>query len=311
MLFKEKIFLANCDSVRKLNQDELWKRLRVGLVFADGIILSPNTLIDNEYIHQALLDKQIVKYLKEEGHKKLVVRGNNVHEDQSLMNYFDSLPGKYIVSSIAGSPRKSELTNDQEASLRSRIRAMDKLLTDVSAPKETVSLAENSLSSLMVQRVKDDRTLSQEQMMELQSGFGNVVSRSEAYAFADANFPQASARKLKVELIDPCYNLLFVKPKEAFVQDRIRLLEKLPKEILSAGITIKSLRREITLVKYLWKLAVIIKSFGTEELAKVLTEEALGFIEDMLKDRGFEELSRRNWFGLYEILSRKFGVEIK
>ena len=48
MLFKEKMYLSNCDSVRELSIEETRKRLLIGLVFGNGIILSPNILFDNQ-----------------------------------------------------------------------------------------------------------------------------------------------------------------------------------------------------------------------------------------------------------------------
>ena len=152
MLFKEKIFLANCDSVRKLNRDALWKRIRIGLVFADGIILSPNTLIDNEEMFDALNDKQIIKYLKEEGSGKIVVRGNNIYPEQPLMDYFNNLPNNYIISSLEGSPSKGILQKDQLRNLLNRIEKIDKFLSDISAPREHIQLTNDSLSDLLVER---------------------------------------------------------------------------------------------------------------------------------------------------------------
>ena len=64
MLFKEKIFLANCDSIRKLDSEALWKRIRIGLIFADGIILSPNMLIDNKQIYRAFTIMKGISYHK-------------------------------------------------------------------------------------------------------------------------------------------------------------------------------------------------------------------------------------------------------
>jgi len=46
-------------------------------------------------------------------------------------------------------------------------------------------------------------------------------------------------------------------------------------------------------------------------LFKILTDEALGYIEDKTKKTSVSFLSRKNWFGLYPILSKKMGLEIK
>ena len=57
MLFKEKMYLSNCDSVRELSNEETRKRLLIGLVFGSGIILSPNILFDSQGISKVLKQK--------------------------------------------------------------------------------------------------------------------------------------------------------------------------------------------------------------------------------------------------------------
>ena len=47
MLFKEKLLLSNCDSVKRLPAEQLKKRFLTGMAFGDGVGLSPNMLIDN------------------------------------------------------------------------------------------------------------------------------------------------------------------------------------------------------------------------------------------------------------------------
>jgi hypothetical protein len=311
MLFKDKLFLTNCDSVRKLDRNELWKRIRIGLVFADGIILSPNTLIDNEHIYHAFDNKNIIKYLNEEGFEKVVLRGNIKSSDQSLMDYYDKLPEDFIVSSIKGSPRKSNLEKDQEKDLMTRIRKMDAFLANVSAPREPIQLADDSLSSMLLERIAGIDYLAADNVSFLREGFAKVVSRSKAYGFIESTQPKELADKLKVELIDPSYNSLFVKQGEAFVQDRIMVLSGLPNRILQAGVTIRSLRNEIELARFIFELIIFIKTFGVEELRKFLTDKAIEFAEDKLKEMGLERLSRKNWFGLYPKLAKKMGVEFK
>src|SRR5690554_6959094 len=75
MLFKEKLLLSNCDSVRALDGNELRKRFLTGLAFADGVVLSPNALIDNTGIAEVISQSNVTKYLNEEGQGKLVIRG--------------------------------------------------------------------------------------------------------------------------------------------------------------------------------------------------------------------------------------------
>ena len=311
MLFKEKIFLANCDSVRRLDREALWKRIRIGLVFADGIILSPNTVIDNEQVYEALNDKQIIKYLKEEGFEKVVVRGNNIHPGQPLIDYFDNLPNNYIFSSIEGSPCKKDLSQDQLRNLINRIKKIDAFFSDVSAPREYIELTKDSLSNILVERVAGIDYLAQDTVNNLREGFSKVVSRSDAYDLIKSNQFDLPVEKLRVEIVDPSYNSLFVKPGETFVQDRIKVLDKIPNRLLQYGVTIRSLRDEIELVKFIWDVAIFVKSLGSEELIKILTDKAIDYAEDKLKEKGFEKLSRKNWFGLYQLLVKKMGVEFK
>ncbi|MEG1451687.1 hypothetical protein [Brevundimonas sp.] len=47
MLFKEKMFLANCDPVRRLSPLELEKRFTMSIALSKGAILTPNLLLDN------------------------------------------------------------------------------------------------------------------------------------------------------------------------------------------------------------------------------------------------------------------------
>lgn len=312
MLLKEKIFLANCDSVRKLDRDALWKRIRIGLVFADGIILSPNTLIDNEQVYEALNDKQIIKYLKEEGFKKVVVRGNNIYPGQTLMDYFCNLPSSFIFSSLEGSPKKSNLSQDQSKNLVTRIKKIDTFLSDISAPREPIQLTKDSLSNVLIKRLDDIDYLSPDIAKNLRKDFAKVVSRSDAYEIIiNSTQIKGIANKLKNEIVDPSYNSLFVKPGETFVQDRIKVLDNIPNQLLQAGVIIKSLRKEIELIQFMLEIAIFIKSLGTEELLKVLTEEAIGYAEDKLIEKGFQKLSRKNWFGLYPVLTKKMGIEFK
>lgn len=116
---------------------------------------------------------------------------------------------------------------------------------------------------------------------------------------------------LKTEIIDPAYNSLFVNSKESFVQDNIKIVDKIPERILSSGVTFNSLRNEIELIEYPIKAFEIITTLGTTELFKILTDEALEYIEDKIEETSISFLSRKNWFGLYPILSKKMGLEIK
>ena len=56
---KEKIFLSNCDSIKKSSSDEVRKRILIGIVFGNGIILSPNILLENNGLLYFLMKKDL------------------------------------------------------------------------------------------------------------------------------------------------------------------------------------------------------------------------------------------------------------
>src|SRR5690606_451755 len=96
MLLKEKVFLSNCDSVRALPPEELHKRFLLGLTVASGVVVSPNTLLDNREVSALLRRRNVLKYLNEEGVGQFVLRGFNFTEGVTLDDYFDGLPDDYI-----------------------------------------------------------------------------------------------------------------------------------------------------------------------------------------------------------------------
>jgi len=268
-------------------------------------------LIDNKQIYEAFNDKQIIKYLKEEGYKKAVVRGNNIHDSQSLIDYYETLPGNFIISSLQGSPKKSELSQDQKRELVTRIKKVNGILTDISAPKETIKLTKDSLSKVLTERIAEIKYLDDGTRAHLANDLSNTVSRSDAYAIIDGMLSKNIAERLKLELVDPSYNSLFVKTAEAFVQDRIRVLDDIPKQFLQAGITVRALRKKIELAQFMFEIAIFIKSMGSEKVVEILTDKAIDYVEHKLQEKGLEMISRKNWFGLYTILAKKMGVEFK
>ena len=128
MIFKEKIMLSNCDSVRCLSEIEIKKRLLVALTFSDGVILSPNIVIDNLGFDRVLSMRNVHKYLNEEGVGKFVIRGFNVSSFNSMYDYFDSRDDSYIVSSVAGSPKKKDLKGRELKNYLERLRKTDQSL---------------------------------------------------------------------------------------------------------------------------------------------------------------------------------------
>lgn len=312
MLLKERLFLSNCDSVRTLTNDELRKRILIGLTFGEGVILSPNMLLENPAIIDVLRQRNVVKFLNEEGLGSLTVRGLNVQALSSMSDYFDRLPGHFRISSLAGI-QKQDLTPEQLDALRVYLRRLDAALIEVQPSFENAQIVEDSLSSEIQRRLSPGyfaHTDAYERFVE--NGRG-LQSRSEWYRYLDEMFASDASVKeaIRNEIVDPSYNSLFIHPEEGFFQDNIKVLEKVPEIILDSGVVFKSLRREIELIEYPIKAFEWITSWGTTDLLKMVTEKAADYIEDKLVDKGMSHMSRKNWYGLYPVLTRKIGLEIK
>ena len=130
MLFKEKILLSNCDSVKKHSENEIKKRLLVGLVFGNGIVLSPNILFDNIGIQTVLNQKNVIKFLNEEGLGEFIIRGFNIGDIKSASEYFEKLPNSYAVSSLNGK-LKGELSAIELSILNKKIITLDKIIKNI------------------------------------------------------------------------------------------------------------------------------------------------------------------------------------
>jgi len=312
MLFKEKMYLSNCDSVRELSNEETRKRLLIGLVFGNGIILSPNILFDSQGVSEILKQKNVIKFLNEEGSGNFIIRGMNIKDINSFSDYFDKLPNSYKISSLHGK-EKGRLSQNELRNINNNIQILDKIIDKVNPTYENATIVKDSLSKEIKQRISIRYFENEEDFKIFLFKSQNLVSRSEWYQFVSEFFRNNSLKiiSLKTEIIDPAYNSLFVNSKESFVQDNIKILDKIPERILSSGVTFNSLRNEIELIEYPIKVFEIITTLGTTELFKILTDEALGYIEDKTKETSISFLSRKNWFGLYPILSKKMGLEIK
>lgn len=319
MLFKEKLLLSNCDSVRALDGNEVRKRFLTGLAFADGVVLSPNALLDNRDVAQIIGQTNVIKYLNEEGSGKLVIRGFGMTQHASLEEYYHALPGSFILSSLPGAPRKDALDRHQQRLMQDRVATLQKALREVRPATENLVLARESLRDEVFTRLDDPACA--EHYFENDGdyqlfllGAAKIISRSEWYSHSQAffrsrglgNFP-----RFRAEVIDPAYNSLFAVANEGFLQDDIRYLTGIPEVILDASIGIKSLRREIELIQYPLKVFEFISSFGTGEIVRYLTDEAIGYIEDKMVDSGKSYMTRRNWFGMYPRMRRFMGLEIK
>ncbi len=319
MLFKEKLLLSNCDSVRQLGSAELKKRFLTGLTFADGVVLTPNTLLDNSDFHSLITKKNVVKYLNEEGAGKFIVRGFNLGEEMCLTEYFEKLPNDYIISSLPNSPKKSQINDAQRDLILTRLDATQQALEKISPKVESIDILRGSLQSEVFNRISDDAVIgsffeSDGERILFKNLAKDVISRSQWHILSEQFFGRKSlieSNRFKSEIIDPAYNSLFAVEGEGFLQDNIKVINNIPEIILDSGVVFKSLRNEIKYIEYPIKAFELISSLGVNELVKFLTDEALSYIEDKLQDRGERYLSRKNWFGMYDLMKNKIGLEIK
>ena len=312
MLFKEKIYLSNCDSVRGLSNDEIRKRFLIGLVFGNGVILSPNILFDTKGLNQVLEQKNVIKFLNEEGYGNFIIRGMNIENINSFADYFEKLPSNYKISNLNGI-EKGELTRSQLQYIGNNIKYIDKIIQNIKPVYQNALIQKDSLSKEIFKRISIDYFDDDEKFNKFLLESEKLVSRSEWYTFLNIFLKgnETKINSIKSEIIDPAYNSLFINNSESFIQDNIKVLDKIPEKILSGMVTINSLKNEIELIEYPLKAFEIVTTIGTTELFKIITDEALSYIEDKATEKGISFLSRKNWFGLYPILKNKLGLEIK
>lgn len=312
MLFKEKMYLSNCDSVRGLSNDEIRKRFLIGLVFGNGVILSPNILFDTKGLNQVLEQKNVIKFLNEEGYGNFIIRGMNIENINSFADYFEKLPSNYKISNLNGI-EKGELTRSQLQYIENNIKYIDKIIQNIKPVYQNALIQKDSLSKEIFKRISIDYFDDDEKFNKFLLESEKLVSRSEWYTFLNIFLKgnETKINSIKSEIIDPAYNSLFINNSESFIQDNINVLDKIPEKILSGMVTINSLKNEIELIEYPLKAFEIVTTIGTTELFKIITDEALSYIEDKATGKGISFLSRKNWFGLYPILQNKLGLEIK
>lgn len=312
MLFKEKMYLSNCDSVRGLSNDEIRKRFLIGLVFGNGVILSPNILFDTKGLNQVLEQKNVIKFLNEEGYGNFIIRGMNIENINSFSDYFEKLPSNYKISNLNGI-EKGELTRSQLQYIGNNIKYIDKIVQNIKPVYQNALIQKDSLSKEIFKRISIDYFDDDEKFNKFLLESEKLVSRSEWYTFLNIFLKgnETKINSIKSEIIDPAYNSLFINNSESFIQDNIKVLDKIPEKILSGMVTINSLKNEIELIEYPLKAFEIVTTIGTTELFKIITDEALSYIEDKATEKGISFFSRKNWFGLYPILKNKLGLEIK
>ncbi|MFW8589288.1 hypothetical protein ACOI22_00620 [Glaciecola sp. 2405UD65-10] len=261
----------------------------------------------------------MLKYLQEEGCESFVIRGFNLYGELSLPDHFERLPDDYIVSSLPGSPKKSSLNNFQRDQILHRLSTTQKTLNQISPIIENIEIQKHSLKNEIVKKIESDDAIgtyfhSDGERLLFVKQLENVVSRSQWYEFIDNYFAKTSSldsNRFKSEVIDPSYNSLFAIEGEGFLQDDIKVINNVPEILLDSSVVFKSFRNEIQYIEYPLKVFEFITSFGSGEIAKFLTDEALGYIEDKFSDKGEKYLSRKNWFGMYDVMKRKIGLEVK
>lgn len=317
MLFKEKLYLSNCDSVRQLSDEEVRKRFLIGAVFAQGVILSPNLLIDNSSMVSILRQANVSGYFREEGAGNIVVRGFGVSKTCSLVEYFDALPDFFRVSRFGGKP-KSRLMSEEKDAIRRDLDAAQSLLEGYEATFEPVSLGPDALTDAILQRQSSEwRTLyfgeSDLAFSRFLDAARTLQSRSAWYDHIESMPDWSEGKKLafRLEVVDSAYNALFVAPGEAFAMDRVGVLGQVPSTILDQGVSLRAMRRKLELVAYPLRAFQFISSMATNELAQFLLDEALDYAESRFLKRGWSWATKKNWFGLYPKMTDYIGVELK
>lgn len=323
MLFKEKVLLTNCDSVRNLGYEELRKRVLMGVVFADGVVLSMNMLLDSRYMLRILSAANIVRYFREDGAGKILVRGHGIEGLRGVSDYFDSLPDNFIVSSAGSGATKQSLKGEGLKFFTQRLKLLDELVNKLGIRFEAVEMKPDSLQVQIRQRwLKDDSVSSAaSQPVDVQTRIltalesGNLVSRSDWYAAMEhwaTEFGERFAKEqFRSEVVDPSYHYLFAQPGEGFMQDRVRFLDQIPPAILDTAATIRAMRRDIGHINTALNTFQLIHSLGATSIVSWLTERAREYIEDQFESTALSHLSRKNWYGMYPRMRRIIGLEIK
>lgn len=322
MILKEKLFLANCDSVRRLSEQEVRARFMAGVLFADGVVLSPNLLMDNPSIISLLSSDAVQRWFKSDRHNesKLVIRGFNLGSELSLAEYFTALDDNYVVSQLGGVAKK-DLTSEQWNHMMKALKKADETLSSyqpavVALPKQPGALTEHIHSRLKspsaLAAAERQRHVHLHTLALAEQGGLPLGSSSDWYAaLGTLAVPATQRDQFRLEVVDACYNGLFVAPGEAFVMDRIAGLSRFPPWLLESGIAIGSRRETLAALKTGYDLFSFISTLGSEELAKLLAEKALEYVEEKAREQGVSWCARRNWFGLYPTLTQLMGVELK
>ena len=314
MLFKEKMFLANCDPVRRLSPFELEKRFLMSIALSKGAILTPNLLLDNGGMAR-LLDNALVQRWSrsKEGRGGVVIRVPGASAPESIEDYFDSLPPHHYLTRFQC--RKGDLSGLDLAHFKAELHTLDRNLRRIKPVYSPVSLHGQSLSDAVsscasLNQWQSDKPQLEKSIDTLLARAPDLGSRSLWYQACD-DLLGAEAQQFKLEVVDTCYNGLFVASGEAFVMDRIPVLDKIPPALLNVGVGAMAFSEQKKLFDYALKGFDLITAFGAGQLVEFLTDEAASFVENKLQDTSFKWATRRNWFGLYPRLTQSMGIEIR
>ncbi|MBQ1203244.1 MAG: hypothetical protein IIX61_05515, partial [Loktanella sp.] len=270
MILKERLFLANCDSVRQLSQEEVAKRLLLGAAFAKGVVMSVNLLIDNHGMADVLSRPDLEAWYREEGAGSLSLRGMFSGDQLSLVDYFKDLPPAYRMSRLGGR-KKAEMTALETDQILRDLDRLDHLLGLYGASTTPVVRSPDALAKAVAKRIKRNPGAA-ELLFAAGIDPGTLVSRSDYYAaLGHAVLPVADKERLRVGIVDAAYNSLFVQRGEAFAMDRIPVLGGLPTAFLSGTVNLRSYRREIGHLRTGARVFSFISSLATEEILRVLT----------------------------------------
>jgi len=311
MIIKEPLFLSNCDSVRAMSRTELRKRLLVGVAVANGVVVSPNLLIDNAYIADTFGHPRLHRWFTGEGSGALLVRGMFEGDRVCLVDYFNALPGEHVLSRFDGRS-KDALTDAERDTLLRDLDRLDGMLESYSAGFRSIPRDPGALSREITKRLarEPDAKALLDDAGALPAE-GSLVSRSQWYSHLKSVLPDEGLRdRVMTSVIDTSYNALFVTRGEAFAMDRIRILGGLPVALLDATVEIRNYRKQIDHIFTAARVLSFAYTAGTDGIAKALSDVALEVLEDKAKDLGMTWLDRRNWFGLYPRLTSTIGVEI-
>jgi hypothetical protein len=314
LLLKEKIFLANCDSVRRLSGDELYKRFLLGVTFAQGVIVTPSLLLDNFHFVEVLSRRNVGKWFTGEGSQTISIRTPGTSATASMTEYFDALPPSYVLNRFRGKT-KAQLSRIERFDLRDELASLDRLLALYQPETGCRALKPSALSdSILIDNTFERWLLSDSPNSKGVEALANTAaqlhSRSAWYSAVDKLLGN-DAERFRTEVVDPAYHGLFVSKGEAFALDRIAVLDRIPAPLLNASVSMRAMRQDYEYVEYALKAFNLVSAFGTNELLKYFTDEAVAYLEEKAQEQGYNWASRRDWFGLYSKLTKAIGVEVK